>query len=349
MLFSRQLPLSALIELCRVLRHNLGAGLTVRDVWRQQARRGPAPVRPLADRVQEHIESGSSLASALDGERAYFPPIFLAMTEVGEETGNLPEVFAELEKFFLLQQKLRRQFYGQIAWPVIQFVAATLVIAGLILLLGLISNPSVPDDWKFAPLGRWFMGPSGAMLFLFIVYGGIAAIFTTYFVMSRMLHQQAAADGLLLKLPAVGGTLRAIAMTRFCLALRLTLETGMSLRKALRLCFRATGNEAFIARAEVACEAVRAGEELTVALTETGMFPRDFLDIMANAEEGGRVAEAMRHQADYYEEEATRRMTILTRVAGFGVWFIVAAFIVFMIFRIMLYYIGMLDPGKYGL
>ena len=31
MLFSRQLPLPALIELCRALRHNLGAGLTLRD------------------------------------------------------------------------------------------------------------------------------------------------------------------------------------------------------------------------------------------------------------------------------------------------------------------------------
>src|SRR5438105_13693964 len=99
MLFSRQLPLPALIELCRVLRHNLGAGLTLRDIWRQQVRRGPRPVRPIADRVQEQIESGYSLASALDRERAYFPPIFLAMAEVGEETGNLPEVFAELEKF----------------------------------------------------------------------------------------------------------------------------------------------------------------------------------------------------------------------------------------------------------
>ncbi len=35
-MFSSRLPLSSLIELCRVLRHYLGAGLTLRDVFRQQ-------------------------------------------------------------------------------------------------------------------------------------------------------------------------------------------------------------------------------------------------------------------------------------------------------------------------
>src|SRR5207237_1921629 len=41
------LPLSALIELSRSLRHYLGAGLSLVDVFRQQAKRGPAAVRPV--------------------------------------------------------------------------------------------------------------------------------------------------------------------------------------------------------------------------------------------------------------------------------------------------------------
>ena len=342
MFLSRQLPLSALIELCRAMRHNLGAGLTLRDVWRQQAKRGPAPLRPIADRVQEQIESGNSLASALERERVYFPPIFLAMTEVGEETGNLPEVFAELEKFFLLQQKLRRQFISQSAWPIFQFVAATLVIAGMILLLGVLGG-SGPSDFKFAPLGKTFLGPSGAMLFLGIVYGLLASLFGTYFLVSRVFRNQAGADGFLLRVPAIGPCFQSLAMTRFCLALRLTMETGMSLKRALRLCFRATGNGAFIGRGDLAAEAIRAGDDLAVALGQTRLFSQDFLDIVANAEEGGRVAEVMHHQADYYEEETTRRMRILTALATLGVWLIVAGFIIFLIFRIVLSYIGLLE------
>jgi len=42
---SATLPLSTLVELCRSLRHYLGAGLSLVDVFRQQAKRGPAGAR----------------------------------------------------------------------------------------------------------------------------------------------------------------------------------------------------------------------------------------------------------------------------------------------------------------
>src|SRR5262245_44526438 len=116
------LPLSALVELCRSLRHYLGAGLSLVDVFRQQAKRGPAPVRGVADRIAKDLEQGHDLERALKKQKTAFPPLFLSLASVGEASGNLPEVFAELEKYYRLQQQLRRQFWGQIAWPLIQFV-----------------------------------------------------------------------------------------------------------------------------------------------------------------------------------------------------------------------------------
>ncbi len=47
MLFSAQLPLPSLIELCRVGKHYLSSGLMLRDVFRNQAAKGPLPVRPV--------------------------------------------------------------------------------------------------------------------------------------------------------------------------------------------------------------------------------------------------------------------------------------------------------------
>src|SRR6185437_13442689 len=94
MLLSSRLSLPVLIELCRALRHNLGAGLTLLAVFRQQQRRGPAAVRALAGRVADLLEKGHSLGQALKREANYFPPLFLSLAEVGEQTGMLPEVFA---------------------------------------------------------------------------------------------------------------------------------------------------------------------------------------------------------------------------------------------------------------
>src|SRR5262245_4476564 len=98
MLFSRQLPLTHVIDLCRALRHNLGAGVALVKVVRQQAERGPGGLRPLAGRVSARLEKGESLTDALTPEKDLLPPLLLAMVKVGEETGNLPEIFGELEK-----------------------------------------------------------------------------------------------------------------------------------------------------------------------------------------------------------------------------------------------------------
>src|SRR5436309_9197827 len=164
MLFSSRLSLSNLVELSRALRHYLGAGLTLRDVFRQQADKGPLRVRPIAGRIRDALEQGDSLEAALERERSAFPPLFLSMAGVGEESGNLPEIFHELENYYLLQQKLRRQFISQIAWPVIQLVMAIFVVAGLILILGIIAEIRGADK-PFDPLGLG-TGEGAAIRFL---------------------------------------------------------------------------------------------------------------------------------------------------------------------------------------
>src|SRR5262249_36957046 len=160
------------------------------------------------------------LEKALKPERSLFPPVFVALAGVGEQSGNLPEVFGELEKYFLMQQKLWRQFLSAIAWPVLQLNMGIFVITGLIWILGFIAamNGTEPID----PLGLGLVGDRGALLFFFGAYGSIAALFAVYFLATRTLQGQALVDGLLLRVPVVGPCLRALALARFCLALRLT-------------------------------------------------------------------------------------------------------------------------------
>src|SRR5437868_2137971 len=128
MSFSSQLPAAALAGLCHVLRHSLDAGITLRDVFRQQAARGQPAVRDAAERVRLRLERGDSLEAALEDEQGVFPPLFRAMAQVGEQTGRLPEVFAELEKYYALQEKLRREFRSRTFPMLVQLVIAFLII-----------------------------------------------------------------------------------------------------------------------------------------------------------------------------------------------------------------------------
>jgi len=345
MVLSSRLPLSVLIDLCRTLRHSLGAGLMLRDVFRQQAKRAHGPLREVVERIAVQLEAGHDLRQALKDEGEVLPPLFVALAGVGEQTGMLPEVFGELEKYFVRQQKLRRQFLGQISWPVFQLAMAILVIAGLIFFLGVIAGRAGPGMPAFDPLGFGLKGGSGALIFLAVVLGGLGVLAGGYWLVTRRLGRGAEMAGFLLGLPALGPCLRALALARFCLALRLTTETGMSIMEAMRLSLRATSNEAYTARVKPVVASLKEGQTLTAALALAGatLFPEDFRHIIAVAEESGRLTEVLRQQADVYDEEAGRRLAILTNLAGYIVWLIIGGIIVFLIFRMFFSYLDLLS------
>jgi len=336
--FSSKLPLANLIDLCRVLRHNLGAGLTLRAVFKQQGERGLPRVRPLAQRIQTSLESGDSLEVALEREKSAFPPLFLAMATVGEQTGQLPEVFTELEKYYILQQKLRRQLISKSMGPLIQLSLAFFVIALMIFVLGMIGQAHNAKG----PGILGYSGGAGAIVFLLLSFGSIFLLVTIYMILTRTLRHKAAIDAFLLRVPVLGPCIEALVVGRFAVAFYLTLETGMPIKQAVRLSLQATGNAAFTARTGVVLEAIKAGEDLTLALSKCRLFPEQFMSMVAMAEEGGRIPEILRHQAEYYHEESSRRLTTLTKMATGGVWLLYAIFMIVAIFKIASIYLNAL-------
>ncbi len=87
---------------------------------------------------------------------------------------------------------------------------------------------------------------------------------------------------------------------------------------------------------------MRRGEELTVTLSDSRLFPEDFQHMIAVAEESGRLDQVLAHQAEHYHEESGRRLAVLTGLAGYGVWLLVGLIIIVAIFRIATWYIGLL-------
>ena len=119
----------------------------------------------------------------------------------------------------------------------------------------------------------------------------------------------------------------------------------MPIARAVRLSLRSTGNEAFVARTDVVVRALKQGEELWAALDRSRLLPEDFRNILAGAEEAGRLADVLRHQADHYEEESGRRLAVLTSVAGYGVWLVIGTLLVVTIFRLYFSYFSLLNTA----
>jgi type IV pilus assembly protein PilC len=320
----------ALAVWCRAIRHGHGAGLTLVRMFEMQARSGPMALRPAAGRIAARLDGGQSLEDALTAEVPNLPELFVSLAAVGERSGRIPEVFGQLEEYYRLQASVRREFRAQAMWPAAQFVGAVVVIALAIFFLGILAPPGQEPT---APIGFGLTGTSGAVLFVVVIAGVVGGILLAIKVFTSTVAKQAAFEAWLLRVPVVGPFVRAAALSRFCMGLRLTLDSSMSVGKALRLSLKTTGNAAFEAQADKIVKRVRKGEELAKSIGMNPIFPVEFVAALTVGEVSGQVPEVMAKQADYYHEEAVRRMRALSRALAGGVYAMVAIFIIIAIFR----------------
>ena len=312
----------------RAIRHAHGAGLPLVRVFEMQAKSGPLALREMARRIIRKLEAGETLEDCLAAESPHLPELFVSLAAVGERSGRIPDVFAQLEEYYRLQHQMKREFRSQIAWPVFQFVAGVLVIAFTIFVLGLLA-PDNPAE----PIGFGLAGTSGAILFLVIVGAFVGGAILALKIFTSTLAKRQGFESWLLRVPIFGPCARAIAMGRFCLALKLTLDSSLSASKAMRMSLKATGNSAFMAQADRIVKRIKKGEEIAEVLRMNSAFPAEFLAMIHVGEESGQIPEVMAKQAEFYREETARRMKAATRALAFGIYALVALFMIVMIFR----------------
>lgn len=329
MLFSSsKCPLPALVAWCRVLKHSLGAGLDPLRIFRQQAKSGPRPLRGVAADLVARIEQGDSLEDALGPHRDKFPPLFVELVAVGEKAGRLEDTFRELEGYYETTLRVQRDFRSQMAYPAIQFVAATFIIAGLILVLSLIGS-------GMDPLGVGLTGAAGAVTFLVLAYAPVFAALALLKLSADSVGLRAKLEGFCLWVPVWGPALLDFALHRFCIALRMTTEAALRADKVLHYCFRATANSAFWRGEARAVAVAKKGGELHEALAASGApFTPDFVETVLVAEEAGEVSEVMEKQAEMYREEGARKLKNAAQMTGWAVYAFVAVLIIIAIFRI---------------
>lgn len=297
-----------------------------------------APTKKVLREISDAIQGGSDISQALREHGNFFPTLFIEMVTMAEETGSLPEVLRHLAEHYEANTRMKKELIGSLIWPVFQLVAAIFVIAILILVLGLIGGDNEISNIVFG-----LKGPSGAMIWLTGTFGTFAAMFAVWLMIQKAAQAKAIVDPLLLMVPVLGRCMRSFAIARFSWSYYLTQQTGMPVNRSLQGSLKATGNGAFVNQTPFITSAVMEGSSLTDSLMQSRLFPEEYLEMVSVAEESGTVPEALHRLSPQFEEDARRALKILTSAISVGVWLIVAAFIIFFVFKVVLTYIGMIN------
>ncbi len=306
--------------------------------WKKKEEAPPFQ-KPQAD-IADSLSNGDSLKESFDQHSHLFPLLMLSMIQVGEETGSLPEILNELSRHYGEQAMLQRKLKSQITMPIFQFGMAIAVIAILILVLGFL--PKAPGQPDYDPLGWGLQGATGSIVFLGIISSIIIGGILLWKIVLNNGAFKAKISAIFVNLPMVGAYLRESALGKFSIGLGLTLDSPMSVKKALRLSMEITSNDAFIQACQPVLASVKKGQPIVQALSQCSIFPEEYLAQIEVAEEAGSIPETCKRLALQHSEEAGRQLSLIFYLMGGAVWLCTAGFIIFIIARMYGSYINTL-------
>ncbi|NLE37465.1 MAG: hypothetical protein GX621_05510 [Pirellulaceae bacterium] len=339
-LFSPRIRNPELARLCRRLSTSLAAGIDLRSIWRREAgASGRGALLARFRTVRDAVADGESMADGLDACGDFFPPLFRQLARVADETGGGAEVFRQLAEHYDEGIRRRRIFLAACTWPFLQLTATVFIVGLLIWIMGMIG------DGQTDVLGFGWTGRSGLIRYVALVscIGLVAALLIRAFQRGVMWIRPI--QRAVLRVPFIGPPLETLALSRLAWVMHLTMNTGMDVRRALRLSLESTNHARYIDQIPTIDRAIAGNDTIHEAFLQAGNYPADFLDSLAVGEESGRLIASMEHLSEQYQDRARSALAALMTVAGFLVWAVVAAIIVFIIFRLFFFYLGVLNDA----
>lgn len=336
MLFSPRIGLKPLVGLCRRLHIALEAGIDIRVVLARETQRAHGQLRRHLSTLADAVNRGESLADGLAATDDFFPSLFRELVDLGEETGHLDGVLAQLADHYQNQLELRRNFLSAITWPVTQLGLSVLIVGALIWIMGFL---------QVDLLGFGLVGNRGLAIYVTIVAGAIILGWLIVRAITRGLVWTRPIQRVALQLPGIGKPFQTLALARLAWSMNVTMNAGMDVRRALKLSLRSTQNALYIDHIPAIDAEISAGNSIHEAFCRAGGYPAEFLDTLAVGEESGKVVESMGLLARQYQDRARAALAALMIVAGWVVWAMVAAIIIVLIFRIFSFYVAALGAA----
>jgi type II secretory pathway component PulF len=280
--------------------------------------------------IHDDVVGGMPLAEAMSKYPRSFPPVQVAMVRAGETGGFLDVVLAQIAEFRSRERDLKSKVKGAMIYPMVLAVVA----AGVLVFLMTYFIPKfslIFAQFKAAlpPLTRVIVAVSG-----FVTHYGLVILVAVAILIALVRQAMKSPAGhrtmerVLLRVPALGAVVARFALVRFCRMLGTLLGAGVPMVAALKVAREAIGNQTLTDAVATAIEEVQRGSPLAKSLSACPqLFPPSVTEIIAVAEESGRVDQELVRLALTNEAELDRRLRMLVALAEPAMLFLMAAFV----------------------
>jgi MSHA biogenesis protein MshG len=262
-------------------------------------------VTTLLQDVRASLDQGRELAAAFARHPTVFSAFYIAMTQVGELTGRLTEVFQRLSQHLEFELDIRARIKQALRYPMMVMIA----MAVALMVINLFVLPKFADVFshfktELPLMTRILLGFSGWTVrwWPLVVAGGIGAVLGWRNWIAtpggRYLW-----DRFKLRLPIAGNIVLKATLARFARSFALANSAGVPISQALTVVAQTVDNAYIGARIEQMRDGVERGESISRCATATGVFTPIVLQMIAVGEETGELDSLMTEIAEMYERE----------------------------------------------
>ncbi len=296
-----------LVIFTRQLATMINAGVPlVRSLATMQAQTESVGLKAHLVQISKDVEGGMAFADTLEKHSDVFNPIYVNMIRAGEAGGILDEI---LKKLAIQQEKdagIRAKFKSAMTYPMVLIgitvsvfiMLMTVVVPKVGTIIADLTGGDLPTITKVMLgisdilLNYWF-------IHLFVVVGG--TIYLRKFL--KTAKGRETRDRLLLKLPGINIIVVKIVVARFARIFASLMAAGVSVLDSLEITSKAIGNAVVEKELIAAAKNVANGEQLSVSLSASKVFPPIVGQMMSIGEETGQSDTVLIKVADFYEEE----------------------------------------------
>jgi type IV pilus assembly protein PilC len=251
------------------------------------------------------IEGGRTLSQAMAEHPRSFDEVYVSLVRAGEETGQLPRVFANLSASLKWLDEIVAQTKKALMYPA--FVM--LVVGGVVGFLMVYLVPQlvqfIKSTGQTLPLHtRALLATSDAIVhYWWLILSLPFAALGLHAFLLRSTAYRLAADRGKLRLPLIGPILQKVALARLASYFALTYRAGLPILEGLRLCATVVGNRHIAQGVEQARQRVLEGQGIGPAFNSTGLFPPLVMRMIKAGESTGALDEALENVSYFYDRE----------------------------------------------
>jgi len=269
----------------------------------------------LLNEMSRDLKKGKSISEAARAHPEVFDDLYCNLIELGEASGNLTEIFADLAKDLKFKRDLRSKIIGSLAYPSVIFFVCILSIFFIFnfIIPKMAGMFSEADDLPWytqimLDTSAWMTQYQG-----FLIIGIIASIFGLIAAFKQPIFLKWW-QSVSLKLPVIKNAVITVERIRFNTGLAMMIKAGVPIDKALSLSTGNIKNQLLRREMEIARAKVSRGSALTPALKQTSLYPDFFISLLEVGEESGNLERVFNEVANRSRQEFeawTQKMTTL--------------------------------------